>query len=467
MKTITAPALHRMCSISIVAMLSLVMVCLNGCGDDGSNPDVKPARVRLLHFGYDVQALDMRMNGELVASNVTYGNSSGYKEIVPGQDTVSVHYAGSTLQRFSSIKTVYAENDYTVYAFPPAAAFSASMADDPRQIPPGRARIKFVNACDDASDNPADDIGLVAVHQTGSNTAFLGPELPTGITTYAEVASGKFAFTLVRPNVAGWMMDLDTVNLASSGVYTMVIHGTINPTDAYPFRISLYSDNGPGTEYVDVQQAPATGKLLFVHAVVNAPPVSIAFDGGAPSINALAYGSASSYQTFAAGAHTATVSVSSSGTAVLTGTPFTIENRKSYSVFASGSLVPPDVAPIVLTDDLSPSFSEAKIRFVHAASSTPSIDVKGTRTTGGDFNLPEMQGIGYRQTSTISSKSGTAFVPISATGTYTLRFMQAGTQEELATQTDITFLPGKIYTLWLGGSDLNSTLKAYVITHNP
>jgi len=135
-------------------------------------------------------------------------------------------------------------------------------------------------------------------------------------------------------------------------------------------------------------------------------------------------------------------------------------------VLAIGTLVPADVAPLTLVDVTTPSFSSALIRFVHAAPSTANIDVRATLTSGGNTPLPEMQNIGYRQTS-MSGITGLAFIPVSTTGTYTMRFMKAGTEEELFVQTDLTFLPGKIYTLWVGGSSTTSTLKAYVITHNP
>ena len=464
MQTHIISRIHRIRSLGIVVILTLAVAIMSGCSDDaGSGPEKKPARVRLLHFGYDVQALDLRVNGALIASNITYGNSSGYKDVVAGQDTVSVHYAGNPLQRASSIQPMAEHSDYTVYAFPPAAAFSASMHNDPRQIPPGKARIKLVNASDDAADNPADDIGQLALRITGASSVLLGPIGATGVTGYAEVVSGKFTFTLERPAVPTWFMDLDTITLASSGVYTMVIHGTLSDADTYPLSVRLYSDNGPGTDFLDMPQASATGRILFAHGVVNAPSISIAVDGTTPTVNSLAFGNASAYITLSAGSHTATLTANA--TPILTNIPFTIQNRKSYTVLASGSLMPPDVAPLIMEDVTTPSFAAALIRFVHTAPSTPDIDLRATLTSGGNVLLPEMQGIGYRETS-VSLTTGLAFIPVSSTGTYTIRFMKAGTEEELATQTDLTFLPGKIYTLWLGGSAIGNTLKAYVITHN-
>lgn len=459
MQTLHVTLLSQLRSIGAIVLLTLSIAIITGCSDEGSTgTEKKPARVRLLHFGYDVQALDLRVNSEVIASNITYGNSSGYKEIVAGQDTVSVHYAGNPIKRASSIQPVGEEADYTVYAFPPANAFSASMHNDPRQIPPGKARIKLVNA------GSSDDIGQIALRITGASSLLLGPIGPTGVTGYVEVVSGNFAFTLERPILPTWFMDFDTLTLVSSGVYTMVVHGTVNDADAYPFSVRLYSDNGPGVEFLDVQQAAATGRVLFAHGVVNAPPISIAIDGTTPTVTGLTFGNASSYTTLSAGSHTATVSANA--TPLLSNIPFTIQNRKSYTVLASGTIVPNDVAPQIMEDVTTPSFASALIRFVHAAPSTPDIDVRATLKSGGNIALPEMQGIGYRKTS-VSLTTGLAFIPVNPTGTYTIRFMKAGTEEELATQTDLTFLPGKIYTLWLGGSALGSTLKAYVITHNP
>ncbi|MDZ4745971.1 MAG: DUF4397 domain-containing protein [bacterium] len=448
---------------SITYVIVLLSVIFAGCSnDEGTGPEKKPARIRLLHFGYDVGPLDQKVNGSVTASGVTYGNSSGYKDCVAGQDTVTTHFTGNPLARISSLETLAEGNDYTAYAMPPLAAMSVSLTNDARNVPPGKARIKLVNAA--SATLPADDIGQVALRITGASGLLLGPIGSTGVTGYVEVASGKFAFTLERPAFPTWFIDLDTTTLASSGVYTLIVHGTLSDADAYPLKYTLYADNGPGVDHVDLQQAASTGKILFAHGVSGAPPINVAVDGTTQTVINLTFGKASTYTTLSAGAHTATISANA--TPILTNFPITIENRKAHTVLATGTLVPADVAPLILEDITTPLFSSALIRFVHAAPSTPDIDVRATLITGGSIPLQEMQGVGYRETS-ISLTTGLAFIPVSPTGTYTMRFMKAGTEDELFSQTDLTFLPGKIYTLWVGGSASTSTLKAYVITHNP
>lgn len=134
----------------LLPLLALVLVFLQGCDDNTNNPSTSNSYVRIIHMVYDGGALDVRVNNEVVTSNTTYGNSSGYQPAPVGRYDVSVHYAGDPNARNSSSQNLAEGQAYTVYACPPAAAFAAGFANDPRDITTDKSRVKIANCTNDA-----------------------------------------------------------------------------------------------------------------------------------------------------------------------------------------------------------------------------------------------------------------------------------------------------------------------------
>lgn len=448
----------RNVSFQLVIVAALVTSLLStGCGSDDNSNDPGPsekASIRLLHLGYDVQALDVRVNGVVAVSNGVYGQSSGYKEVLPGNNTISVHFTGVEAARASAVQTMIASNAYTVYAFPPAAAFSASVANDPRDAEPGKARIKFVNAT-----LPDQDMKFWYIDLDSSKVLTPQPIKLTGNTQYTDIESKKYMFVVETPTA--WMV-YDSVILASGAAYTLVAHGTTTEGDAYPFGVRMFRDDGTGTEFVDLSPATPSGTVSFVHAVPGGPAVDVALDGGSPIVTNLTYQTATTYIPVTAGNHT--VSVSSGGTPIINNIPVVVEDRKAYTVFATGTLVPPDIAPLALLDERRPNTQQALVRFVNLSPDAGAYDVAISFAGNDNYKLPGCDNVSYRNTSR-SLATGRAFVLVPA-GDYSFRFVKTSTTDLLVTAPLMNIAAGRIYTVWLGGTTATGSLVVNAITHN-
>lgn len=439
------------------ALVAASLLFIVGCSDDNSsNPDDAPATIRLLHNVYDGNGLDLRVNNVIVAENVTYNTSSGYRQVAPAvapnQATVSVHYTGDANARNSSKQTLGPGLAYTVYAFPPAAAFSAGFQNDPRETSPSNARIKFVNATSDTFK--------FELWVTGAKSRLLGPLNRTQVAQYIDVPFGSYRFSIKKQGDTAFSREYEAVSLVAQGAYTIVMHGTLSDADAYPFSVRMYTDNGPGTAFVDWVKASSTGKVLFAHAVQGGAAASIAVDVPSPQITGLAFGSATSYLTFGAGQHI--FSAAAGSTTIVSNSTFNIETAKSYSMFLTGTMTPLATQPLYLEDVTSPNLSQAMVRFVNLAPDAPSIEI-GVKEIAG-YVIPMAAPLGFRQVS-LSETSGSNFLMIPP-GTYTLQYIDATTKAVLLEQGNQTFTAGLIYTNWFGGSAAAKSLKAYNIKHN-
>lgn len=438
--------------LPLVVLLSFVLLVLQSCDDSSNNPPAENSYVRLIHMVYDGGPLDVRVNGQVVTSNTAYGESSGYKVAPAGRFDVSVHYAGDANARNSSSQNLVNGGAYTVYACPPAAAFAAAFSADPRDITSDKVRVKLANCSNDPNVK-------YELWVTGAISKLLGPVDRVQSTAYSDLFAGTYSFSLRKQGDATFSMNFQPVELIGGRAFTFVIYGTSNTGDAFPFGVKMFTDVGDGSTFVEMIPAASTASLLFVNAVNGSSPVAVAIDASQPQITNLPYGSATQYLTFGSGTHQYTVGAGT--TSLIEKRSLTLQTPKKYSVFVTGTLVPQNIAPMELEDELVPDAVSSTVRFIHIASDLPELNVV-TKVGGEDYFIPGMQNMTYRTVSK-SAATGSAFLKIPP-GQYQIEFRQPDSTNALYKQS-IEFKANEVMTMWLGGSKQNNNLRVYTIKH--
>ena len=436
----------------LLPLLLFVALIFQGCDDSSNNPQSGNSYIRIINMVYDGGGLDVRVKGDIVTTNTTYGFSSGYQPAPVGRYDVSVHYTGDPNARNSSSQNLVEGAVYTVYACPPAAAFAAGFAADARDITTDKVRVKLINCSNDPSVK-------YELWVTGAISKLLGPVDRVQNTSYADLFSGTYTFSLRKQGDATFSMNFQPVELLGGRAFSFVIYGTSNTGDAYPFGVKMFSDAGAGDSYVEMIPAANTSSISFVHAVSGTSPVAVAIDVTQPQVTNLAYGSATPYLTFGSGTHLYTVGVGSTG--LVENKSITLVAQKKYSVFVTGTLSPQNVAPLELEDETTADPASAMVRFIHIAPDMPELNVV-TKVGGTDYFIPGMQNMTYRAVSK-SATTGSAFLKLPP-GTYEVEFRQPDSTNALYKQS-IEFKANEISTMWLGGTKQNSTLRAYIIKH--
>lgn len=437
-----------------IVVLSLAM----SCSKDGGSEPKSNTLIRMLNAVYDDTAgLDVYVNGTKVTSKTTALMSSGYVNGLTSGDRVpvAVHYTGDPVARIQSLLRMYDGGNFTGYAFPPAEKFSVTFSDDPRQAAPGQARLKIVNGVSDG--------GYLALAYTDEPSTILGPNNYTTASNYADIHAGTYAFSILKPSDPMFEIAFDSVRLDVGSAYTLMLTGTINDADGWSFIARLYDDNGNGNTYRDLIVALDRGKFQVVHCVPGMPAMSVTIDNAAMSrVNNLLFGSQSPYIDLTTGGHTATVE--SNKTQIIIDAPFTVGKRVRSTMFITGSTVPANIAPLVLTDIKKPlSIVEASIRIVNLSPDAPALDGYFVNTTG-DQKIPECQDISFRETS-LSSTFGGQFFSLYPS-TVSVVFKKAGTNEVVLGPTSVRVTAGKIQTWWIGGQVSSGKLDIYTVNHN-
>ncbi|HSE28651.1 MAG TPA: DUF4397 domain-containing protein [Gemmatimonadales bacterium] len=129
----------------IAAVPVLALALMAGCEDNPSDPMPPTAELRLLNGATGVAALDLLVDGMVVAAAVPYEGSSNYAEVPAGSQEVAVRETG-TANIVGTLDTMLvADGDYTLMAGGSALRLVTRSPGDTGQAKPDRANIRIVN----------------------------------------------------------------------------------------------------------------------------------------------------------------------------------------------------------------------------------------------------------------------------------------------------------------------------------
>jgi hypothetical protein len=411
--------------VMVAAMLFAV-----GCSDDEDNATTSPApqtsKVRVIHASYDAPAVDIRVDDAVAISGLDYGQSSGYAQVNAGTRNIKVTPAGSSTPIVIEANLpVDANKEYTIIAANELANIEPLLVEDFRAPNSSMAKVRFVHASPDA---PAVDIkvGSGMSAPVFSNAAF------RSISNYVEVNSGSYQFVVTAAGNTDEVLVFDAAGLQNGQVYTVVAHGTFDPTDQYPFAVRVFVDNDPGNAFVDL--TVATTNVKVIHASPDAPGVDILVDDTVVNTAPLTFPNSTGYLQPIAGTRNIKVNGAGSSSSVINAN-VTFMSDAFYSVFAVNDFN--NIEPLVLEDDLTPPVAgKAHVRFIHLSPDAPPVDI--TLTDGTIV-------FGNR-----SFKESTPFTPLDE-GTYNLEVRLAGTSTVVLPLNGIMLEAGKIYTVFARG----------------
>jgi hypothetical protein len=189
----------------------------------------------------------------------------------------------------------------------------------------------------------------------------------------------------------------------------------------------------------DDVMAPATSRVMVVHASPNAPAVDVRVNN-AVALSNVAFPANSTYTSINSGSTNFKVSPTGSTNYVIDAT-VDLKSNTNYSVFAIDSVA--KIKAAVVMDDLTaPVARKAHVRFFHFSPNAPAVDIA---VTGGPVLFSNRM---FNDQATNVSLSN--FTPLDA-GTYNLEVRLAGTNTVVLALPNVMLTAGKIYTVFAKG----------------
>lgn len=447
----------RNTATNIMTGLFMTILLLVGCADEGTNPSLPVARLRVIHMASDGQAVDVKIDNTVLDTSVAYGTTAPYKTVSPGSRVVAISPVGSAVNLIQTTVDFEDNADYTVIAFPPAASLSAQLVRDDRTlVPTGQARVRFVNAAGEGN--------TLELRRRGTSTPWPSSVAAGRAGAQQLVESGEITFELFSKVLNRTVATFEPTTFTNAS-YTVVLHGSADDVDTYPLRLSVISDGGDGTTTKTLGALSTTARVRAVHTL--ADNITVAFTiNDTVRVQSLQRNSASAL--FTVDTVPQRLGITSGATTILT-TQLSPEPGKTYSLFATGTVNPQNVAPLLLEDVTVANPQAPLVRFINLVPDAPEVDVITPFPGLTDpYTIPGMQKIAFREAS-VSAANGTNFLIFAVPGGVTrfeFRFRESGTTNILFSQNNIVLEPGGIYTVFISGRRVNSTMTATVLRHN-
>lgn len=197
------------------AVLGLLVMTMVACGDDP-----KPANIRAVHASADAPAVDIAVDGKVVASNAAFKDSTGYLEVESGQRKIEVRAAGTTTAVITATPNLAEDGDYTVIALGNLASIEPLLLTDNNAAPAtGNVKVRLVHGSPTAG--PVDiyvtaaDADLNTTDPTLTNVPF------KGASDYLEVPAGTYRVRITPTGTKTAAIDA-TLTLTAGQIRTAV-----------------------------------------------------------------------------------------------------------------------------------------------------------------------------------------------------------------------------------------------------
>jgi len=438
------------------ALTALVLVACSG--SDPVSPDAQNASVRFY-------------NGNLTSSGVRIGDTRTFDplssasvsaRIIIASTTDSVEFRavdGASNAILARRKAIVKPIPYSFVLFPATSAFGCVrqpemcvLHEDAAAPTAGRARIRVINATTDGTEF---SLNIDGMELLGNDKVRV-----RSISNTVDIEAGEHDITLIRTTNEAYNAAYRTVTLQAGTTYTLFLTGTMSFEDKYPFRASLFAENTTTTP-IDLYIPPDVGKYQVVNAVAGLKAFEVKIDGIArPETNNIPFAGASGYVDLEIGTHT--TGVFTNGTPLIQETRTTATLRSRKTLFVTGSMVPPNIAGLEVVDLAKPlSQSSATVRLINLSPDAPAVDFYRV-VNGVEAIIDGSALLAFRQM-TSTANGNLQFTELPA-GRITILAKKANTQTVVLPPTQITFVPGEVSTLWLGG--LSAAPKLYHVKHN-
>lgn len=433
-----------------LALLIVPVLFVFGCDSDNDN-DTPPVQaqssyVRVAHWSPDAPAVDVWVDGNLVLEDVNFNGLSGYLELTEGSHSITVVAANTTSPAvIQETVMLNANTSYTVAAtglLSGTPSIDAWALIDDRTPAGGQAKVRFAHASPDAPN--------VDIYATGGTTPLFANIPFRSAANYISVAPGSVGLEVRIAGTSDVVVRFAPISLEAGRNYTVVAKGLASP-GSIPNALSAYAVvDAPGNGSQTVNLVPVEASTALVragHLSPDAPNVDV-YVGGMLIAQGYSYRGFSEYVTVSADVQTEVeVFIEGTTTNPVISADVVFGSNEVYSIVATGLAGNSTLGAIVVNDDLTTT-DGSRIRFVHAASDAPTVDITLTDGTVLFGNVEFNEALDY--------------IGVPA-GVYNLQVRLAGTETVVLSFADVELPSGSVYSIYASGLLSDGTLGAIAV----
>jgi Domain of unknown function (DUF4397) len=431
---------------SLAVLLALPLV-LAGCKVNSINYfPPKPAHFRVVNVLGAALPIDVSVNGTVVWSNLAFEGMTGYVEFENSSTDVSVSLSGSGAFLVDQTYNPAGNESYTLVVYGTIFAPTLGVMADVTQAPPsGQFALNFFNA---APTGNAVNIGLypidIYITKPGQVIDNLSPNFSfiqyTNTNLFTQMGAGDYELRFTIAGTKTNIYDSGTLTFSDQTATDVIIY-----SKGSTVLTNVLLDDSDGAARQVVANNLLT-RIRAMNAAFQTGPVNELVND-VPLNSALAFTTASPYNTIPAGPAVVTFEAASAPGAPIATLNTTLLPAVDQTVFVTG-FAGATTAVGLIDNNLPPAGGTASVRFVNASPNSNPLDVYV-----GDV----------KEVPALATNAASAYASISA-NLYVVSFKDSVTGETVLSMPNTGFNSGQTYTIYvlgpagaLGGSQVADT----------
>ncbi len=440
---IKSPALARISlrrfGVAIALLLSLTLTAAVPQMAGAQDPTETDANIRIVHASPDAPAVDVIIDGAVVAANLKFGEATDFMSVSPNKHQIQVVPAGADAAS-AVIDTEFDPDSGQGYIIAAAGLLADIEAKvykaDMSNLDSNQSRLRAINL------SPAD--GSMDVYQTGGDELF--NDISFGdASDYTDVDAGSYDLEVRPHDQATVAVSLPGFKVAAGSAYALLILGLAsdNSLQVLPLATAIETHCstvlGIGT--------PDDACVRVMHASPDAPAVDV-YVNDSLIVEGLEFGASTDFIALPQG-DDREVKIVPSGSPIdnsVFDTKVDLVSGHAYELIAVDMVK--DINAMWEDVDLSPlPQGQSRVRVIHAAPDVDGIDVVVT-------DGPELfKGVDF--------KDATDYETLDA-GTYDIQVKHG--DDVLIRVTDLVVEPNTVYDIVAIGRSDDGSLKLVALT---
>lgn len=208
-----------------IACLSLFVA---SCSEDEDDMPAQQAKVMVVHASPNAPAVDIRVNNNIAASNLSFPNNTPYADVTAGTANIKVSPTGTTNYVIDANVPLTANTNYSVLAVNTVNNISASVVMDNLTTPAaGKAHVRFFHLAPDA---PAVDIAIRGGATVFSNRSFNDQNTNAALANFTPLDAGTYNLDVRLAGQNTAVLPLPAVTVEAGKIYTVFAKGLVAGT---------------------------------------------------------------------------------------------------------------------------------------------------------------------------------------------------------------------------------------------
>jgi len=417
----------------------MALVALSPSLTLAQDPTETDASVRFVHASPDAPAVDVIVDGAVVAPNLVYGQATDFLSVSPDEHQVQIVPSGSDAASAVIDTTFDPEggNNYIVAVSGLLTEIEAKIYDVHKDdLDAGKSRLRLINLSPDDAN--------VDMFVTGGDELFDDLEFGEA-SDYTDLDAGTYDFEIRQHDTETVALSVPGFEVGDGNAYDVLLLG--QSADSTLSVLPLAAPvNSPCSEVLGIG-TPADACVRVIHASPDAPAVDI-YVNDSPIAEALEFGTNTDFVALPAG-DDREIKIVPAGSPVddaVNTTGVDLDEGQAYEVIALDMVDDLDVK--VEDVDLSAvPEGQARLRVIHAA---PDVDDVSVTVTDGPELFPG-----------VSFQDVTDYEILDA-GTYDIQVKQG--DDVLIRVTDFAIEPGMVYDVIAIGRNDDGSLALVAVS---